>query len=506
MFEFQFGTLANKKSLIAPSQHGWWILAVCIASRLAVRLQAAGAGAGEPPTGGPVLETISPQAGTVGTIVTLTGRDFEPALDGNIVVLTAPVQGTVDIKPIAASADQIRFILPAAYAEQAQIKVRARDSTSTSLAFDIQALVDPTPGLPGNEIDGFHAELDSALAGVTAAFEKSIVPALEANGQHAQVVQLHDALAGVREGFDQMIANAKATATPERLGAMDALMASPAFASALQKLHEVSSKLADAPPVARAAMASGDAPAVVSAHRERGVQSLLDSMKSWLGLSAKDITFDGSVLTAEALEDIRDARALLESVRAAMKELNIALIAAEALAVAGQIAFPASGSGSIVPVLEEIRTTIVVNIIDVLNIVIPILDSAPTDAVGRTLAVRVASNDLYMNQGFGSMRFPIDPSLDPGHMLVLEPYGVTGTVDFQGHDPESLDELIEDLESRINPVVAGLLKLTGFEIERIRVTDVAVKLLSRPTGAISSKANGAVANCASRRWLQAKAW
>ncbi len=463
--------------LIAPPQRVGWIVVVgSLAALLVASLAGCKQPEDQPPPVGPVLDTISPQSGTVGTIVTLTGRDFEPALDDNIVVLTAPVQGTVDIKPIAASANQIRFILPAAFAEHVQIKVRARAITSASLAFDIQALVDPTPGLAGNEIDGFHVELDSALVGVAAALEKSIVPALEADGQHAQVEQLHDALTGVREGFDQMVANAKGAATPERLGAMDALMASPAFASALQKLHEVSSKLADAPSVAKAAMSSGNALAVVSARRKGGDQSLFDSMKSWLGISARDITFNGSGLTAEALEDIRDARELLESVRAAMEELNIALIAAEALAVAGQIAFPASGAASIVPVLEEIRTTIVVNIIDVLNIVIPILDSAPTDAVGRTLAVRVASNDLYMNQGFGSMRFPIDPSRDPGHMLVLEPYGVTGTVDFQGHDPESLDELIEDLESRINPVVAGLLKLTGFEIERIRVTDVAVKL------------------------------
>ena len=88
--------------------------------------------------------------------------------------------------------------------------------------------------------------------------------------------------------------------------------------------------------------------------------------------------------------------------------------------------------------------------------------------MGRTLAVSVADNNLYLNQGFGSMRFPIDPALNPGHMLVLEPYGVTGTVDFQGHDGESLDDLLDDLENRINPVVAGLLKLAGFEIGESR--------------------------------------
>ena len=126
---FEVSKAGKEKSLIALPRHGWWILAVWL---LVTSLSGCKPEPEPPQTAGPVLETISPQAGTVGTIVTLTGRDFEPALDGNIVVLTAPAQGSVDIKPIAASADQIRFIVPAVYAEQAQIKVRARDSTSTS--------------------------------------------------------------------------------------------------------------------------------------------------------------------------------------------------------------------------------------------------------------------------------------------------------------------------------------------------------------------------------------
>jgi Putative flagellar system-associated repeat/IPT/TIG domain/Fibronectin type III domain/WD40-like Beta Propeller Repeat len=429
------------------------------------------------PSDDPVLNGIAPQAGSFGTIVTLNGHNFESTPDGNTVVLKAPAQGTVEIKPIAASADQIRFIVPAAYAESAQISVRVDGRDTTALPFEIRGLVDPTSSEAANEVDAFHSALDTTLASVIAGLDQTLAPALEANGQQAEVTQLRTALAHVRAGFDQMFGDAKGKATPEQLAAMDALMASEAFARALQRLNDVSDKLAATASAARARNVHAQA---VPVEDDGGLLAgLRTSMKSLLaaagldGMRAQDVTFAGDAMDAAFLEDIRNARTILVELRDILDDLNDALIAAEV--AAGAAAVAGGSTASLIPVLEGIRT-VVKTVITVLDFAIRLLDLAPTQVVGDTLAVSLGDNNLYLNQRFGSMREPVPPEMDPGHMLVLEPYGVTGTVDFHNNNGVPLNELLEQVIGGANPVADALLEFADFEVGAITLTNVKVKL------------------------------
>ncbi|MBI5197212.1 MAG: IPT/TIG domain-containing protein, partial [Nitrospirae bacterium] len=446
--------LSNPSSIVFTVMRGEFILIITIARTLGIVLSVAmllgGCGSGKETTAQPAdsvapkLTTISPQEGALGTLVTLTGENFAGNPDDNTVVFRAPAQGTITIKPVTANQEQIRFIMPAAVAETAQISVEVHEKESPPMAFKVLALTDPTPGKPASELTAFYGTLDHTLGDLTNTMETALLPFMEAHGQTAEAARIREGMAKIREGFGESANGKKTTMSAADLAAFDAFFASDAMQQAIQQMTDVSGKL--------------NGPGTLSRVR-----------------AARALALDMGSINSGTLEDINDAKNFLKNLRGIMEDLNDALLAAEVAAGGASLIPGAQGAASIIPILEEIRLSIVKPIIGVLDVVITIISAVPTDAVGGTLAVTVVDNNLYMNQGFGSMQNPVPAELNPGHVLVLEPYAVTGTVDFH-NDGKSLNQLADDLATEINPVVAGLLELSGFKIEALVLDEVEVRL------------------------------
>jgi len=159
----------------------------------------------------PKLSAISPQKGTLGAFVTLTGQDFADKPEDNTILFRAPAQGTLTIKPIAASREEIRFVLPAAVAEKAHISVEVNKKHSRSLTFEVLAMTDPTPGEPASELTAFYGTLDHTLADLTTSMETALLPFMEANGQTEEAARIRAGMAKIREGFGQSSNEKKAT-------------------------------------------------------------------------------------------------------------------------------------------------------------------------------------------------------------------------------------------------------------------------------------------------------
>lgn len=398
----------------------------------------------KPPTNQPIIQSVTPDHGAFATRVTITGPGLGVDGEETVVTFSAPAQGRMQARPSYASADTIEVLVPAVAAEQAELTVTVAGVTSEVVPFTIEALADPTPAAAGNELSAFYAELDATLSGMESLLTGVVAAQLESAGQADTADRVRHGASELRPAFTEVASRLSANQAGLELSLLDAVLDSPAMLATRAELRA-------------AAAAMG----VVLAPGRSAPQPM-----SLIG--AGDFTGD-------TVDSINEVRRVLRRMRDLLDDLDTALLVAE-VAAAGAAVIPGfTGLAGFVPVLHEIRVTVLEPVAALLDTVIPLLGTMPTRAVGGTFEVRVVANDLELDQSFGSMQSPIPPESGPGAFLVLEPYGVKGYVAFENDGGDSLAGLGAELAPELSRVAEALLELADFDVGRIQVDSVEIE-------------------------------
>ncbi len=398
-----------------------------------------------PPPPGPTLTGLTPTHGTLGTVVTITSPDLGTDPAAVQVTFRAPAQGTMTVAPLALSAGVLTVVVPGAVAEQAAVTVTVAGRTSEPVPFTIDDLA---AGAPAGAAQAFFAEVDAVLSRLLPEVDAGIVPLLEQTGQGLDAARLRDGLTRLRALHAQAAANTLGAANAERLAAFDAFLGSPAGAAVRAELQALSALLP--PPVA------GARPPAPGAATHAAVDSGL------LG------GFDSGTV-----ESIQAAKAFLNRAYNILDQLNDALLTAIVACGAASAVFP--GAASLIPTLELVREEIVKPLLSILEAIIPLMDTIPTQVAGGTLRIEVVAHDLFLDQQFGSMEAPFPPD-NVGAVLVTEPYGVKGYLTFKNDGGASLRATGQDLLPTLAPLAEAIAELGGFNIGALEVTDCETRL------------------------------
>ncbi|MEY2669315.1 MAG: repeat-like domain, partial [Pseudomonadota bacterium] len=401
----------------------------------------------EPPPPPPVVPThtltgVTPAHGTLGSRVVVSGTGFGDDPAALSVTFTGPAQGAMAASIVASAPGSLTVLVPSGVGETVQVTVALAGVKSAPLPFAVDPLVDPTPGAPGSEASSFAAEADALLANVGSVLDGVLAVQLEGSGQAAAAARVRSGVAQLRPAYAAALQTRLAALTPEQLGMVDAVLSTPEMVQARADLVAAAAQLATTP--------------------------------SWR--SGRSAALFGGAFDGGTVESIQQVKVFLVKAKATMEKLDTALLVAMVAAGAATAIPGFQSAAALVPVLEEIRESLVKPIIAILDRVIPLMETFPTKAVGRTLVVKIAENDLQLDQGFGSMTDPISAIHGVGAILVLEPYAVRGTISFGNDGGKALRSAGADLAPDLSGVAAALFELADFDVGNIQVDEVEIRL------------------------------
>lgn len=404
-----------------------------------------------PPPPPPVVPThaltgVTPAHGTLGSRVVVTGTGFGTDPAALSVTFTGPAQGAMPATVVASSPGSLTVLVPGGVGETVQVTVSLAGVSSAALPFVVDPLVDPTPGAPGSEASAFASEADALLANVGSVLDGLLAAQLEGSGQASAAARVRSGVAQLRPAYAAALQARLAALTPEQLGVVDAILSTPEMIQARADLVAAAAALSTTP-----------------------------SWRSGRTSNLLGMGYDGGTV-----ESIQEVVAFLFKAKSTMESLDNAILTAIVAAGTATIVPGFQEAGAIIPVLLDIRESVVKPIIAILDRIIDLMGTFPTRVAHGTLAVTIAENDIQLDQAFGSMADPAAAIHGVGALLVLEPYAVRGTVSFGNDGGKALRAAGSDLAPDLSGVALALLSLADFDVGNIQVSecDIRLKLLT----------------------------
>lgn len=394
----------------------------------------------------PVLSSIQPSSGPLGTIVTIRGNNFSKDSDSNIVTFNAPMQGQMAGRVIHSTDNELKVITPGLIEEAAQVSVKVGGKNSGSLPFTIQRIAaDPTPGIAGNEAQQTLSTAKSVVDNTLHEIQIAMTPFMtDVNGLSDEAAALQKGLNDLSNYMQNQMSTALSGKSERELAIADAVFSMPAVLEQLQKLKNASELLSHS-------------------------------------------------TTGESLDNIDQAKSHIRDVLDALDELETILRAVDTTAAVAAVLGAIFTFGAVTAAAAELAATIEMIIQDIINplqaalgAVYSVLNMAPTEAVQDSLVTYHYDDDLKINQYFGSMEKPMN-SFDPGAIIISKPYSLKGHMDFVTPEDAGVDFLANGM---LDGTLMGILKYIGAVPEiklNLEDVDVKLKLISENPGIIKGE-------------------
>ena len=357
----------------------------------------------------PVLTSLTPAQGTLGTLITLKGSNFT-GKDVKV-LFTGALNGSFESAPITISDTEITVLAPFALMETVTVSVSTDGKLTSSQLFTVEPMPEPS----GTEMNDFSNAMVNLFTNLSTELGNAFVslPAADVTEKQDSIEELQ---AAVQKDMTDFFNNLNLT--PENKYAINQILSSGGFKDAISKLNEA---------------------AVILSHSD--AEEALDNIAK----------------AKEKLDAILD---ILTEMRSILKTVKTALYAAAAAAAAAAI-FTGGATSSTAINLYKLGDDIGTFISSVLSPTIltiktvsAILGMAPTVAVKDSFTTYSYNGDININQYFGSLETveiaPITALLSGTEIIKNIPLNLTSHAE---DDTISINEQLLSVKQQLSSTI-----------------------------------------------------
>lgn len=379
----------------------------------------------------PVLASISPNSGAFGTVMTIRGSNFSEDVSENDVTFTGDKQGIIKAEVMESSESELRVIVPGLVAETVKVGVSVNGYETTTKDYIIESLMDPTPTEFGNETRETFEIMDSLVTNTLHELNIALIPFMDNQNLGDEADDIEKALNDMNQYLDDALSDLLAGKTDEELAQFDAVLSSELMKEQLAKI---------------------------------GVAA---------DLLSHSTTIEALEHIDEVTEDLKEIKDEIEDLKTTLLTVKYSLAAAGIASLFLDFGLSLAAASNVIEIIDIVVDYIIEPILAILNMILALLNFAPTDAMEGTLETYAYTDELGINQYFGSMEWPENGD-DPGTVYVNQSYYLRGHVDFT-NDGETAENYLADLA--VGQLLRKIVNFIGGIPEiNIQLHDVDVKL------------------------------